>query len=170
MRRNLWLVGMMGAGKSAVGNRVAKALDLTFVDVDSEVAARTGCSIATLWGDVGEEAFRDMEASAVSRIATGDGQVVATGGGVVLRDENVAAMQGSGLTVWLRADTKTLARRIEPDGSRPLLSEADPRARLDEILDERRHRYTAAASAVIDTDELTVDEVASKLEAMWNDS
>lgn len=167
---NLWLIGMMGAGKSVVGRRVAEATGLTFVDIDAEVVARTGCSIATLWGDAGEEAFRDMEAAAIARAASMAGQVVATGGGAVLRNENVQAMKSSGLVVWLRARPSVLAGRVEPDGSRPLLAETDPRDRLGEILEDRSRHYAGAAEVAIDTDDLSADEVALEVEAVWNAS
>ncbi|NNK91931.1 MAG: shikimate kinase [Acidimicrobiia bacterium] len=170
MPDNLWLIGMMGAGKSVVGRLVAESMGAAFVDVDSEVTARTGCSIATLWGESGEEAFRDMEAAAVKRIAATRGQVIATGGGVVLRDDNVEEMRGSGLVVWLRARPEVLAGRIEPDGTRPLLADGDAGERLDEILAERRHRYERAASLTVDTDDLAPTEVADAVEAAWTAS
>ena len=100
----LWLVGMMGAGKSVVGRRSADRIGVDFVDVDSEITSRLGCSIAQLWEERGEQAFRDIEAAEVSRIAArGRPAIVAAGGGAVLAEGNVAAMRASGMVVWLDA-------------------------------------------------------------------
>jgi shikimate kinase len=96
MNGHLWLIGMMGAGKSSAARRLAKRLDRSYVDLDDEITARMGCSVAQLWGERGEAAFRQMEAAAVIRAAAGPAAVIATGGGVVLDPANIASILGPG--------------------------------------------------------------------------
>lgn len=171
MRRGaLWLVGMMGAGKSAVGRILADRLGIPYADVDDEVASRLGCSISELWGQRGEAAFRDLETAQVARLATKAPLVISTGGGVVLRADNVATMRASGAVVWLTASPTTLASRVGRGEGRPLLAEGDPATRLAEILEERRGHYTAAAHHTVDTDGRNAAEVADDVEALWNES
>jgi shikimate kinase len=166
---HLWLIGMMGAGKSAVGQRVAASLDVPFVDVDTGIAARLGCSIGELWGARGEEAFRDLEEAAVAGIGAGEPVVVATGGGVVLRDANVATMRRSGTVVWLATDPAVLAARVGAGAGRPLLV-GDTGERLGAILEERRERYAAAAHAIVDGGAGTVEDVAREVVVQWTGS
>ena len=121
MSNHLWLIGMMGSAKSAVRSRLALRLGRTHYDTDTEVASRTGCSIAELWGEQGEAAFRSMEAAAIDRLADADAAVISTGGGAVLNEHNVAQMRKSGFVVWLSAPPEVLARRVGDGTKRPLL-------------------------------------------------
>lgn len=167
----LWLVGMMGAGKSAVGHGLARKHGLPFIDIDAEIADRTGSSIADLWTDQGEEAFRDLESAVVKliaeRAAHGETAVVATGGGVVLAAANRELMQSHGVVVWLTASPAVLATRVGDGRGRPLLDGGDALATLESLLDARRHHYEAAADFVIDTDDHDVDEIINRVEAAW---
>ena len=167
---HLWLIGMMGAGKTAVGRRVADDLGMPFVDVDEEIAARLGCSIGQLWGRQGEQAFRDLEAAALAGLAEGPPSVIATGGGAVLREANVTVMRASGTVIWLRAAPEVLAARVGRGGGRPLLAEGEPIERLAAILDERRERYEAAAHRCVDGDAATVAALAGEVVAVWTGS
>ena len=166
---HLWLIGMMGSGKSAVGRTVADHLGMRFVDVDDEIAARLGCSIGQLWGLQGEAAFRDLEESAVARVAAGPDAVIATGGGVVLREANVTAMRGSGTVLWLHAPPALLAARVGSGDGRPLLADGDPGEVLTAISEKRRDRYAAAAHEVVDGSD-SVDDVAKEVVARWTAS
>lgn len=170
MSSHLWLVGMMGSGKSLIGPGLAERLRLSFVDTDEAMAARMGCSIAQFWGERGEAAFRSMEAVAISEISAGPPAVVATGGGAVLQDTNVVAMRGSGRIVWLRAAVETLASRVGSGSGRPLLAGDASVDRLAEILESRRHQYTSAADVIIDTDDVDPEESIDRIEAWWNES
>jgi shikimate kinase len=170
MRGHIWLIGMMGAGKTAVGRELASRLGLDFADTDAEVVARTGCSIAHLWGERGEAAFRDMERAALRHLADRDPAVIATGGGAVLDPDNVATMRRSGLVVWLTATDATLARRVGDATTRPLLDAGDSRAQLAAILEERLPDYTNAAHHAVSTEGVTTAEVAAIIEALWNAS
>jgi len=166
---HLWLVGMMGAGKSAVGKAVAGRAVATFVDIDAEVAGRMGCSIAELWGTRGESAFRDMEAAQIADVATKDKAVIATGGGAVLRNDNVERMRASGVVVWLEAPPAVLAARLESGGQhRPLLADGDTKLTLARLSEEREPSYRAAAHFEVATADRDIADVAAEVEALWN--
>jgi len=167
----------MGSGKSSVGRALAGRLGWKFVDIDDVVAARMGCSIAELWGSAGEEAFRDMEAAAIMAAAVGEGAVIATGGGAVLKQRNVDAMQKAGAVVWLQATPDTLELRIGSGAGRPLLRDDKVTGRsgsilesLSSILEEREEAYAAAATHRVATDGLTLSTVVERVEELWNAS
>jgi shikimate kinase len=166
--RHLWLIGMMGSGKSAVGAAVASRLGVAFVDTDAVVVDHIGAAIDELWERNGEDAFRREEAAAVAEVARGPMAVIATGGGAVVDPANVAAMKNSGAVVWLRAGAETLSRRVGDGDGRPLLAGAVPLERLRSILEERSAAYEAAADMVIDTDDLPAEEIADRIESWWN--
>lgn len=167
----LWLVGMMGSGKSTVGSRVADRLGLDFVDTDELVASVTDSSITDLWKKGGEDTFRRLESQMIDSAASGERVVVATGGGVVLDDHNVEAMRNSGLVVWLHASPETLAGRVGRDSTRPLLASSnDPVQALRDLLEDREHRYSEAAHAVISTENRPVDEVVREVLELCNES
>ena len=165
----LWLVGLMGSGKTSAGRLAASNLGLPFSDTDEVVARRMGCSVAQLWGDLGEAAFRDMEKVALEDLAHSDG-VVATGGGVVLDEENRRTLVSSGKVVWLEASPAVLAKRLEGAEGRPLLlvPDGDRYSVLVRQLAERAELYAEVASHRITTDELTVEQVADRIEEIWN--
>ncbi len=156
--QNVVLVGFMGAGKSVVGQALARRLGRPFVDTDDVVERRAGRPIATIFAAEGEEAFRALERAAIAEVASRDGQVVATGGGAVADPVNLAALRTSGLVVYLAASPETLAARVA-GSDRPLLrGAADPAARVQELLDRREAAYRAA-DAVVETDDLEVPAV-----------
>ncbi|CAK6698510.1 shikimate kinase [Synechococcus sp. CBW1107] len=141
---NIYLVGMMGAGKSSVGRPLAQALGYRFIDADSVLEQHAGCSIPELFEQRGEAGFRELESAVLNRIACWHSLVVATGGGVVSRPCNWGQMR-QGLVVWLDADEQLLLERLRADpGQRPLLATADPEARLRQLLSERRPLYSQA--------------------------
>lgn len=165
--RRLWLVGMMGAGKSSVGRRAAARLEVPFTDTDRLVAARFGMPVAEIFAAAGEEAFREAEHDAVVEASTAEG-IIATGGGVVLSDANVALMRESGTVVWLDAEPATLASRVGTGRSRPLLAgDASPERRLAEILADRRPRYEDAAHVRIVVDGRPGADIVEEVVAAW---
>jgi shikimate kinase len=159
----------MGSGKSSSGRLAASNLGVSFSDTDEVVARRMGCSVAQLWGDLGEAAFRDMEKVALGGLADSDG-VVATGGGVVLDEENRRTLVNSGKVVWLEASPAVLAVRLEGAEGRPLLllPDSDRESVLARQLTERADLYAEVASHRIATDKLTVAQVADRIEEIWN--
>ncbi len=163
---NIYLVGMMGAGKSAVGRPLAEALGYRFIDADATLTEAAGRPIDAIFASDGEEAFRALETSVLNGIASWHSLVVATGGGAVTRPENWGHMR-QGVVVWLDAPEAELLRRLAADPTRrPLLDAADPAGRLQALLQERRPLYAQADLAVVQQGGLP-DEVALQvLEAL----
>lgn len=156
---HIWLIGMMGTGKSTVGRLVAEALQLPFVDVDRVIVEETGQAIEDLFAE-GEHEFREVERIAIARIARRPGHVVATGGGSVLDEENVATMRTTGRTVLLTASTETLTERLDPTTDRPLATRAGDVAALAAA---RSTIYAGSADVTVDTTGLSVAEVADEV-------
>jgi len=149
-KRNVYLVGLMGAGKTTIGRSLAKRLALDFVDSDHEIEARTGVSIPTVFEIEGEEGFRKREALVIADLSRLSGRVVATGGGAVLREENRSNMKASGFVVYLNVPPHTLLERTRNDRNRPLLQVADPLLRLKELFVQRDPFYREVADLVVD--------------------
>lgn len=147
---NIFLVGLMGAGKTTLGRLLAKRLEMIFVDSDHEIEARTGVGIPTIFEIEGEAGFRRREAQVIAELATRRGQVLATGGGVVIRPENRAQLKANGYVVYLHAQPETLYERLRNDRSRPLLQTADPLAKLRTLYAERDPLYRETADLVMD--------------------
>ncbi len=158
---HIWLIGMMGTGKTSIGARLAARLGMPFIDVDALVEEETGRSIADLF-TAGEEIFRNAEHNAISAVASREiPHVVATGGGSVLDPNNVATMRRTGQTVLLTAPIEVMIERVMSDGSvRPLGRSADDIVR---IAGERRHVYGAAADIVVDTGGRSIDETVEEV-------
>ncbi|MGF1536113.1 MAG: shikimate kinase [Elainellaceae cyanobacterium] len=147
---NVYLIGMMGAGKTTVGRHLAQLLQYQFFDTDQVVEQAAGQSIAQIFADAGEADFRQMETQVLSKLCAYQRLVVATGGGIVLAQENWSYLH-YGAVVWLNASVDTLYRRLSRDTSRPLLQRPNPRQVLQDLLDERQSRY-AQADLVLETE------------------
>lgn len=154
---------MMGSGKSTVGAALAARTGDAFVDLDAAIVADAGRSIAELFASEGEAGFRARETQTLARVlASPRPCVLACGGGVVLRDENVALLRERATVVWLDATVETLAARVGDGAGRPLLA-GDPAARLASLDAQRRHRYAACADVVVAVDGRSVDEIVDAL-------
>lgn len=163
----LWLVGMMGSGKTTGGKLAASNLGVPFIDLDEEIAAASGITIAEMWAIRGEAFFRGEESAAIERIA-GSEAIVSTGGGSVLDASNRRRMRATGTVVWLRAAPTTIASRIGEASGRPLIDdEDDPVAKVAGLSAERSAAYADAADYEIETSELSVEEVAMRIEELW---
>lgn len=163
----IWLIGMMGSGKTSAGEIAARNLGVPFMDTDRIVEQRTGESVTSLWSASGEEAFRDVERTVVEELAGEEG-IVATGGGVVLDAVNRQVLVDSGTVVWLRAEPSTLAARVAMTSDRPLLAGSEDRVGvLETKLRERLDLYESVADYRIETDDLSPAEVAGEIEALW---
>ena len=157
--RSLYLVGMMGSGKSSTGRPLAEKLGYGFVDSDSVIEQLAGCSIPEIFQRDGEAGFRELETQVLSAISERHSLVVATGGGVVTRSDNWGVMH-QGIVIWLDVEREQLLKRLEADSTpRPLLQEADPAQALDRILNARRPQYSEADLTVVIAEE-TPDVVA----------
>jgi shikimate kinase len=165
-RRSVVLVGMMGAGKSSVGRRLAARLNIAFVDADTEIEKAAGMTIAEIFAAHGEPYFRSGEARVIARLLDNGPQVLATGGGAFMNKETRSAIQAKGISVWLRATLDVLNRRIKRRGDRPLLKNDDPAETLRLLIDERYPVY-AEADITVDSREVPhdtiVDEIVERL-------
>lgn len=168
---NVYLVGLMGAGKTTIGRSLAKRLGVSFVDSDREVEARTGVSIPTVFEIEGEEGFRKREAQVIADLAQINSQVVATGGGAVLRIENRTCMASSGFVVYLNVPPHTLWERTRHDRNRPLLQVEDPLLKLQELYAQRDPLYRDVADLVIDGNRTNAHAIlqliVEKVEERW---
>ena len=154
------LIGFMGAGKSSVGRTLSRITGLPRFDTDEMVAVRFGLTIPEIFAAHGEEKFREAETAALRELSGKRQMIVVTGGGIVLRPENVALLQELGTIVYLLADEETLFTRISRRSTRPLLQTPNPRATLTELLAKRLPFYRDAADVEVDTSCLKHDEVA----------
>jgi len=150
LTQTIVLVGLMGAGKSCIGRRLAQRLNVSFVDADTEIEQAAGCSIAEIFEKYGEAAFRDGERRVMSRLLEGPPTILAAGGGAFMDAETRQLIRQHAVSVWLRADLDTLASRTKGRGHRPLLNNGDPRETLAKLIEVRYPVY-AEADITVDT-------------------
>lgn len=162
-KRNYYLVGPMGSGKSTVGKQLATALGYDFYDSDKEIEQSTGVSISLIFELEGEEGFRKRERNMIAELCSRKNIIMATGGGSILEAENRKALRDNGFVIYLQASTSQILRRTRRDSTRPLLQTDDPKARLNELMEIRAPLYESVADLVFNTDSHTVSEVAHKL-------
>jgi shikimate kinase len=143
-KRAIVLIGMMGAGKSTVGRRLAARLGLNFVDADVEIEAAAGKSIPEIFTEHGEQYFRDGEVRVIARLLEGAPCVVATGGGAWMRGETRERIHAKGISIWLKAEPDVLLRRVKRRSDRPLLQTTDPAATIEKLMAERYPLYAEA--------------------------
>lgn len=152
----------MGTGKSTVGQKLADKLDYQFVDLDKEIVKEDGREIPAIFAEDGEEYFRDVETKVTEKIGSRDDQVIATGGGVVLREKNLANLEQNGILILLQATPTEIYERTKEDGNRPLLEVEDPLAKIESLLEERRENYQCTKYQ-IDTTSLDIDGVVGEI-------
>lgn len=162
------LIGLMGAGKSSVGRRLAARLKLPFKDADSEIEAAANMSVSEIFENHGETAFREGERKVITRLLSGPRHVLATGGGAYMDPETRALIASIGTSVWLRAKLDILVKRCMKRNSRPLLKTGDPKQILKELMD-KRYPYYAEADIVVDSGEGPHDIVISKIIEQLNE-
>ncbi|MDR1996569.1 shikimate kinase [Azonexus sp.] len=161
--QNIYLVGLMGAGKTTVGKQLARRLGRQFIDSDHEIVARTGVAIPIIFEIEGEDGFRRREAQAIAELAELRGIVMATGGGVVLRPENRSRLRDTGWVVYLNVPPVILYERTRHDRNRPLLQVADPLARLEALHAERDPLYREVAHFVVEGSHLVASGIVNLL-------
>ena len=161
---NIFLVGLMGAGKTSVGRLLAKRLGKTFLDSDQEIERATGVKIPLIFEIEGEPGFRAREAKMLVELAARRDIVLATGGGAVLVEANRRLLAENGTVIYLRANVADLWQRTRQDKNRPLLKTANPRAMLDQLFAERDPLYREVAHIVVDTGSQSLGSLAHKLE------
>jgi shikimate kinase len=150
--RSVVLVGLMGAGKTSIGRRLAEILGLPFVDADLEIEAAAGKSIPDIFAEHGEAHFRDGEKRVIARLLDSGNQVLATGGGAFMNAETRETIRQRGISVWLKADLALLMQRVLKRGGRPLLDNPDPEAVMRKLMEERYPVYATADITVESTD------------------
>ncbi|GAX35750.1 shikimate kinase [Nodularia sp. NIES-3585] len=159
---NLYLIGMMGAGKTTVGQLLAKHLGYRFLDTDSVITQSAGKSINQLFAEEGEAAFRQLESDVLAQVCAYTQLTVATGGGIVLRRENWSYLH-HGLIVWLDVPVELLFTRLAEDTTRPLLQDADPKGKLRSLLEQRTPLYSQADLKITVKAEETPEEIANRI-------
>lgn len=160
--RTVALVGLMGAGKSAIGKRLALRLGLPFVDADDEIERAAGCSISEFFEKYGEQEFRAGERRVIARLLDEAPHVLSTGGGAYMDPETRALMRTKALTVWLRADLDVLFERVRKRAHRPLLRQGDPREILGRLMQQRYPIY-AEADIVVDSTAQPADRTTEQV-------
>ena len=153
----------MGAGKSAVGRQLARVLNMEFIDSDDEIERRTGVDIAFIFEKEGEQGFRDRESRVIDELSEREGIILATGGGVVIREENRNCLAARGFVVYLQTSVEQQWQRTSKGRHRPLLLREDPKAALQQLMDQREPLYKDLADLVVDTDGRKVGSVAAEI-------
>jgi shikimate kinase len=168
--RSVVLIGLMGAGKTAVGRRLASRLELPFVDADSEIEAAAGSTISEIFVEHGEAYFRQGERKVIARLLDSGPQVLATGGGAYMDPGTRANIKSHGLSVWLKADLKVLLKRVGRREKRPLLAAGDPAEVMKQLMSKRYPVYAEADVTVESRDVphdvmvgIVIDAIAAKL-------
>lgn len=161
--KNIYLVGMMGSGKSITAQKLAAILGMKSLDLDDLIVERTGRSIAELFEKEGEPYFRARESALLKEAVSLSSRVIATGGGTILKPENVKRMRMSGRVVYLETSPEVVWQRVKNKKDRPLLKHPDPEARLRMIFEVRKPLYEDACHFKVTTDGLTVEAVAKKI-------
>lgn len=164
--RPIVLIGMMGAGKSAIGRKLAARLDWPFVDADHEIEAAANMSIPDIFEAYGEPEFRRLEASVMARLLDAGPSVLATGGGAFMNADTRAAIAASAVSVWLSADIDLLMARVARKSTRPLLKAPDPRAVMQKLIDERYPVYGRADVTVASRDASKEEMAQTVIEAL----
>lgn len=171
--RSIVLVGMMGAGKTSIGRRLANALHLPFVDADAEIEKAANQTIPEIFAEYGEAYFRDGERRVVARLLSEGPQVVATGGGAFMSEETRQRCRERGVTIWLKAEVSVLLERVRKKGNRPLLDDPDPEGVLRRLQGQREPFYAMADLAIASREgphNVLVGEIIAALDSFLSES
>jgi shikimate kinase len=160
---NIILIGFMGSGKSAIGHKLARELGMDYLDTDEIIEKTEKISINDIFGRKGEPYFRNLETEVIKTLQDYDNFVISTGGGMVLREENVKMLKEIGPLVLLWADPEVVCQRVKRETHRPLLNVSDPKAEIKKILDYRTPIYNKVADLKVDTSKLNVGEAVAKI-------
>ncbi|MDP6991704.1 MAG: shikimate kinase [Candidatus Marinimicrobia bacterium] len=162
---NIYLIGMMGSGKSTVGNILAKKMKRPFVDLDETIERSVGKSITDIFEIDGEDIFRKLESDHLRKVS---GSVVSCGGGIILREENCNFIQENGVAILLTASMKELARRLSNSNKRPLLADNNTEETLTNLWLQRQVQYLSTADMTIETDEKSAEQISNEILSQLN--
>lgn len=162
--KNLFLIGPMGAGKSAVGRQLARLLHLEFLDSDQEIETRTGVDIPFIFEKEGEEGFRKRETKVIDELSQRDGVVLATGGGAIVDPDNRRRLGARGFVVYLHTSVKQQLERTQRGRHRPLLDNTDKAKILEELMEQRESLYREISDLIVETDGRRVQTVAREIQ------
>lgn len=163
MKRHIVLIGMMGAGKTAIGTELSRRLHVPFTDSDAEIEAAAAMSIAEIFARDGEAFFRDRETQVLDRILRGRPGIVSTGGGAWMQAQNRELIRARGMSVWLNCDLETLWHRVRQRSTRPLLKTADPKGTLAALIEARYPTYASAELTYVSRPGDSVETAARRL-------
>ena len=160
---NIYLIGMSGSGKSTIGQSLADRLNMPLVDLDKKIE-EGGLPINEIFEKYGEDHFRDIESQAVRDISECNGMIVSTGGGVIIREENILSMKNTGTLVYLKGSIDTIVNNLQNErAGRPLLKEGDLREKVCGLMDVRAQKYISASDVIVVTDDLTPAQIAEEI-------
>lgn len=164
--KTIVMIGLMGAGKTSIGRRLAKELQLPFVDIDQEIEKEQGLAVSEIFDLKGEKEFRDMELKTIKRVLEGPRQVMATGGGAFINDEIRKLIKEKAISVWLKADIDVLVERVSRKNTRPLLEKGDKKAIMADLMAKRYPIYEEA-DIIVQSDDgphnIVVDKIINKI-------
>lgn len=165
---NIYLIGLMGAGKTTIGRQLATTLQLPFYDSDKAIEEQTGVDISTIFEYEGEEGFRVREKNMIKELTQIDGIVLATGGGAILSEENRKALKENGFIVYLQCSVDKILQRTKRDNQRPLLNTSEPRERIEKLFAERENYYLTCADFTIETSTMQSKAVVQNILNEYN--
>ena len=163
---NLYLVGFMGSGKTAVAKEVAETTNLKYIEMDEFIEKKENRSINNIFEDSGEDYFRKVEKEVLKEISLDDNQIVSCGGGVVIDEDNINLMKKTGILICLQAKPEVIYQRVKNQKHRPLLNVNDPQVKIMELL-KARTPYYEKANYIIETDDLSIKQVAQKVKSIF---
>ena len=165
--KNIVLIGYMGSGKSTVGRKAARAVEFNFLDTDALIEQEEGMTIAKLFEEKGEAYFREKETETIKRLIAGEkGNMIATGGGLPMKEGNAALLKELGNVIYLKAETETLVKRLSNDTVRPMLKNGDLKEKIETMLAVRGPVYEACADLILQTDDMSFYEIICHIEKL----
>lgn len=168
MSKNIVLVGLSGSGKTTIGMILSKKSNYMFTDTDEIIVKLQNRSINEIFAENGEEYFRDLETDVIKEVSTQGNQIISTGGGIVLRQENLTNLSRNGIVFYLKTSVDTLIKRLEGDSSRPLLKTKDIKKKLENMLNIRGNLYEKA-DVIIETDKMSAEETSEEILRIYNE-